>query len=395
VSTTKRAPLDTSPSGLLRLYYRIVLGVVAGVLLLNVALRLIMGTDVRRTPPRSARDGARLLLSWLGHEFARDPDDQPREPRGAYLGLMGLLLVLLCVETGGLSSPYFMLLFSTCVFGALLMAPPKAFLLTSAVSAFYCVTAWLYPSAGGLLEGGLESLKVALQSGRTAEPESVTAMFVHCGFLYVGTYIALRLAVGFRERVVKLETHATRDPLTGLPNRRGFTEKLAKEFERALQWDWPIAMLVADLDHFKRVNDRFGHPVGDVVLAAAAQLLREAAGPLDHLARLGGEEFAVAAVGADPRAGADLADRIVRAFRNHDWDRVQPGMSVTVSVGVAVLLPSRDVNASRELADLIDLADQALLQVKQNGRNGYLVWGDNAPTSLARITRGGPPTASV
>jgi diguanylate cyclase (GGDEF)-like protein len=376
VTTPSRTPLDTTPPGLLRLYYRIVLGVVAVVLLLNVALRVLLGTGLNVTPQRISLYAAILLLSWFGHELVRETDGTHKEPRGLYLGLMGLLLVVLCVETGGLASPYFMLVFSTCVFGALLMAPMKAVLLTSVLAAAYCFTAWLYPSSGGLLDGGIASFAAALRSGRAARAEEVTAMVIHCGFFYVGAYIAMRLTVGFREKVVRLETHATRDPLTGLPNRRGFTEKLDLEIERALQWDWPIAMLVADLDHFKRVNDKFGHPVGDAVLAVAAQLLREAAGPLDHLSRLGGEEFAVAAVGADVRAGGDLADRIVRTFRNHPWDRVNEGLRVTVSVGVAILQPSLNTGGKPDLGQLIDTADRALLQVKQNGRDGYLLAGD-------------------
>jgi diguanylate cyclase (GGDEF)-like protein len=376
VTASKRPPLDTTPNGLLRLYYRIVLGTVAVVLVLNVVLRLFLVRGVVITPERIALYGGLLLLSWLGHEVARESLPAGREPRGLYLCLLGLLLVALCVETGGLESAYYMLVVVTCVFGALLMRAHKAFLLTSVIAAAYCVATWVHPAAGGLFDVDLASLRRAFLGGRQVEPEEVTALVVHSAFLYVGTYIAMQLAGRFREKVVRLETHATRDPLTGLPNRRGFTEKLGLEFERATQWDWPIAILVADLDLFKRVNDRFGHPVGDAVLVAAAQLLREAAGPLDHLSRLGGEEFAVAAVGADPRHGSELADRIVRSFRTHGWDRIQPGLHVTCSVGVAVIHPGRDGSTSDDLSNLIDIADKALLEVKQNGRNGYLLASD-------------------
>ena len=109
------------------------------------------------------------------------------------------------------------------------------------------------------------------------------------------------------------------------------------------------------------------------MLAAAAGLLREAAGPLDHVARIGGEEFAVAAVGADQNNAADLADRIVRSFRGHDWGSLQPGLHVTCSVGVAIRQPGREAQPVTDLSALIDEADRALLQVKQHGRNGYLV----------------------
>jgi diguanylate cyclase (GGDEF)-like protein len=177
------------------------------------------------------------------------------------------------------------------------------------------------------------------------------------------------------------------DPLTGLPNRRGFMEKLGQQITKAVHWDWPVAILVLDLDHFKKVNDKFGHPVGDQVLAAAAHLMRDAAGPLDNVARIGGEEFAIAAVGAEHNNAADLADRIVRSFRIHDWETLKPGLAVTCSIGVAIRQPSRESQAITDLSDLIDEADRALLLVKQRGRNGYLLASDTGGASPAPSTR--------
>ena len=103
-----------------------------------------------------------------------------------------------------------------------------------------------------------------------------------------------------------------------------------------------------------------------------------------------GEEFAVAAVGADVRHGGDLADRIVRSFRTNDWDRVHDGLAVTCSVGVAVIQPGREGTTDIDLGELIDTADRALLQVKQNGRNGYLVHGDAVPGATPGLPP--PPT---
>ena len=166
-----------------------------------------------------------------------------------------------------------------------------------------------------------------------------------------------------------------------------------------MQLDWPIALLAIDLDHFKRVNDTFNHQVGDAVLVETARLMRDAAGPLDHVARLGGEEFAVAAVGVDERQARDLADRLVRMFRVHDWDRVQPGLErITISVGVAVRAASRGLSRYIDLDALIAEADQALLRVKRNGRDGFLLAGEalrpgpvTSSTILARIVPDAPP----
>ncbi len=379
---------DTSPAGLQRLYYRIVLSVVASVLVLQVLTQLALGDTVRLTPQRVALFLGILLFSWFGHELVRDPEESRKEPKGFLLGILGLLLVLLCVETGGLASAYYMLVVSTSIFGALVMKPMKAFLLTSILAAAYCLFTWLYPTSGGLVEGGLGHLIATIRQGARADSQQVSALVVHCGFLFVGTWIAVRLTSGFKEQVVRLETHATRDPLTGLPNRRGFMDKVQLEYDRAFQWDWPIAILVMDLDHFKRVNDRFGHPIGDEVLAEAAQLLREAAGPVDHLGRIGGEEFALAAVGADHSHGADLADRIVRTFRAHDWKKIRPSLEVTCSVGVAVLHPSRERDRIKDLAALIQKGDEALLQVKKHGRNGYLLAGEEPSAQGKQQHRG-------
>ena len=386
-------PFDTTPAGLQRLYHRIVLSVVASVLVVQVLTQVVLGQGVRLTPQRVALYLAILLFSWFGHELVRDPENSRREPKGLILGILGLLLVVLCVETGGLASAYYMLIVSTCIFGALVMKPTKAFFLTSLLAAAYCLLAWLYPNSGGLIEGGVREFLTTIKRGRTFEGHEVTALVVHCGFLFVGTWIAMRLTSVFREKVVDLESSASRDPLTTLPNRRGFMEKVHLEFARAVQWDWPIAILVLDLDHFKRVNDKYGHPVGDQVLVTVAQILREAAGPVDHLGRIGGEEFAIAAVGADRSHGADLADRMVRSFRAHDWGTIRPGMTLTCSVGVAVVQPSRDQDGSHDLAKLIDKADKALLEVKRHGRNGYLMAGENIGATRRHVRTPVPPRA--
>lgn len=372
----QRLPFDTTPRGLQRLYYRIVFYGVAAVLLLEVVTGFAVGTGFQLLPLEVALYGTILLLSWFAFEVNGDAKEDRREPRGILLGFTGILLVLLCIETGGLASGFYMLVFLTCIFGALVMRPVKAFLLVSVIAAVYCLTSWMCPSEGSLLHGDFRLVIARVTEVSFEDARNVSGLVVHCGFLYAGTWIAMRLSSGFREKVVHLEGRASRDPLTGLPNRRGFMEKLSLQMARAIHWDWPVAILMIDLDLFKKVNDRFGHPVGDQVLAATAQLLRETAGPLDNLARIGGEEFAVAAVGADKSHAADLADRIVRGFRAHDWQAVRAGLEITCSVGVATMQPSRETRPLVDLPSLIDEADRALLKVKSRGRNGYLLSGD-------------------
>ncbi|MDJ0976866.1 MAG: GGDEF domain-containing protein, partial [Planctomycetota bacterium] len=128
------------------------------------------------------------------------------------------------------------------------------------------------------------------------------------------------------------------------------------------------------------------------VLTTTADLLRDTVGPLDHVGRVGGEEFAVAAVAAEPGHGEELAKRIVRSFREHAWHQLRPGMKLTCSVGVAVLEPARmSPNHETDLARLIDQADKALYKVKQGTRNNYEVY--TALSSSSTLTA--PPPVKI
>jgi diguanylate cyclase (GGDEF)-like protein len=366
--------LDTSPRGLLRLLYGIVLGTGAGILLLHLALGVLGNQPGPAGWFLLALDGVVLVVAYLGLTLeSGDTREDTRPPMAILPLLLGQLLVVLCFETGGVASPYFLLVLTTCVFGALTLAPPTAMLLVAVVGATYAFCAWIAP-AEGLMRGGLHAVETAIRAGRRMGVEELSAVIVHCAFLFVGSYTASRLSSRYRQSVKGLEESATRDPLTSLLNRRGFLSTMRGEISRADRYAWPIAILMIDLDHFKRVNDEHGHAFGDTVLKTSAKLLREAVGTIDHLARVGGEEFAVAAVAADPNHGAELAQRILRHFRSHGWDALKQGLKVTCSIGVAILYPGRHANdAETTLMRLMEEADKSLYQVKQGGRNDFRV----------------------
>jgi diguanylate cyclase (GGDEF)-like protein len=258
------------------------------------------------------------------------------------------------------------------VFSALTLRPATAMLLTAILGASYSFAAWVSPSEG-FLYAGIDRIKSVMLGGRQMKADEVTSLAINCGFLFVGAWIAMRISAGWRQKVSRLEVHATRDPLTGLPNRRAFVEKVRGEIDRAERYRWPLTLLIIDLDHFKRVNDQHGHGFGDAVLGQASQLLREAVGTIDHLARIGGEEFSVAAVGADPNHGGDLAARVLRRFRTFEWERMKAGLKVTCSIGVAVLYPQQPGDADGKLSWLLEEADKALYHVKENGRDNFSV----------------------
>lgn len=162
------------------------------------------------------------------------------------------------------------------------------------------------------------------------------------------------------------------DPLTGLYNLRYFQSFLDDEFKIARRYGHPISLLVLDLDHFKRVNDRFGHPAGDNVLREFAKIMRQIVRESDVVARTGGEEFAVILPRADRTQADEFARRILSELAGHEFSFGRRGIRVTCSVGLAGY-PADDVG---DPIQLFFCADQALLAAKRAGRNRVVSWGD-------------------
>ncbi len=162
-----------------------------------------------------------------------------------------------------------------------------------------------------------------------------------------------------------LQTLSTTDPLMGISNRIFFEKRIAYEFQRAERYRKPLALLVLDLDHFKRINDTCGHPFGDEVLRAVAGLLVASIRQVDIAARYGGEELVVAL----PETGLDqaalVAERIRQAIERNEVADGERRVRVTVSIGAAVC-PAAGV---RSVADLLQVADAALYRAKHDGRN--------------------------
>ena len=167
------------------------------------------------------------------------------------------------------------------------------------------------------------------------------------------------------ERTKQLETLARTDSLTGLLNRRAFEECLQAEIDTAIRQGQPLAMLYLDADRFKRINDTYGHAVGDAVLVAIADALRQAKAPGDHLARIGGEEFVLLRPGADATEARQQAEAILTAMPQVRFKECPE--QITLSIGVTCLAWSdgRDRFMQR--------ADQALRRAKHGGRNRVAV----------------------
>ncbi len=190
------------------------------------------------------------------------------------------------------------------------------------------------------------------------------------------TVLTQRLEQRVRERTVELseanaqlEVLAMTDGLTGLANRRHFGDQLAREVNRCAEKGKPLALITMDIDHFKLINDNYGHPAGDAVLRRVAMLLEEQVRGGDLLARVGGEEFAVLALEAPMAEASVLAERLRVAIESAGPIPVgRTAVPVTISVGVAVLW-TRQGDLLKAPERLLASADDALYRAKRNGRN--------------------------
>ena len=177
-----------------------------------------------------------------------------------------------------------------------------------------------------------------------------------------------------RERE-RLQAEAQTDALTGLANRRRFDEILSKEFETARQQQTPLSLLVLDLDHFKGVNDEYGHPAGDAVLKNVSRALTRVARRGDLVARTGGEEFALVLHETDRLDANATAERCLAAIRETCTAWEEQSLCVTISVGGATF----DVSSHSRAAELVAEADAALYEAKQAGRDRAHVAGEAGP----------------
>jgi diguanylate cyclase (GGDEF)-like protein len=164
----------------------------------------------------------------------------------------------------------------------------------------------------------------------------------------------------------QLRDMAFKDGLTGLYNHRYFQDLMDNELSRARRYKKPFSLIMLDLDHFKKINDEYGHPVGDVVLKEVSKAIKNTIRDSDIAARYGGEEFAVVLPETELRGAAILAERLRKAIEQLEIDTNGCSIDVSVSVGVTCYHPSTD---KIEKSEIISEADNALYNSKNKGRN--------------------------
>lgn len=166
------------------------------------------------------------------------------------------------------------------------------------------------------------------------------------------------------EMLTRVETLAITDPLTGLFNRRRFESILSLEFKKATRYQAPLSCMMIDIDHFKEVNDAYGHRTGDMILKEIAGIIHKNIREVDTAARWGGEEFAVLIPNTTKENAVQPANRILKTVSKHSFPDIG-GRHVTVSIGIADIMDPAITNEEK----LVHAADLAMYAAKRKGRN--------------------------
>ncbi len=183
-----------------------------------------------------------------------------------------------------------------------------------------------------------------------------------------------QMETALEEANKKLQVQARTDSLTGLLNHGSFMQRLREELSREVREHNPVSLIMADIDFFKQVNDKYGHPAGDKILSDTARAIQSACRNYDIVGRYGGEEFAAVLPNTTSKKAAAIAERIRKtvAEKSHSWDG--DDIRISISLGAA----SSVAVSGMKMESLLEKADQALLEAKKKGRNQVVVWSGNA-----------------
>jgi diguanylate cyclase (GGDEF)-like protein len=182
-----------------------------------------------------------------------------------------------------------------------------------------------------------------------------------------------------RKRNLELHEISITDSLTGLYNRKHLMETLAREASRSQRYERPFALLMIDIDHFKRYNDTFGHLAGDEALKKMAKIFRDSVRAADYSARYGGEEFLIILPETSKDKAVQAAERIRQCVEKDSSADSDKGMGNTVSIGIAVFPEHGD-----DIQELIKNADAALYEAKEGGRNQVITYQTRAKKKRRR-----------
>lgn len=340
-----RSPGPVDPSGHEYRLAALTVAVLLGTGAFMGSVNLVVDGVLRAGSPRWAYAGTMLLLLAIAASLVARGRLGPGHTLAlVLLGDLVYLVVVLCIEDPLRYATPLMLLFPALAAGWFLR--PGALTLHMAVTTVVCLAA-LWPSYDS-------AVALGVQVGVSA-----------CTLNGAATSVYL-----LRRRVQRLlaetETLTRLDPLTGLHNRRYLVEQAGRLWRQARRDGTRVCAMVLDLDHFKRLNDEFGHAVGDAVLNAVAASLTAAVRLTDVLARIGGEELVVLGSVNDTAEAGLLAERLRAAVARGQGPG---GHGVTASIGLAVTRPADGEDPVAALWRLVDEADGAMYRAKREGRD--------------------------
>jgi diguanylate cyclase (GGDEF)-like protein len=237
--------------------------------------------------------------------------------------------------------------------------------------------AWLllfWATAAMLPMFALRAISAFFSIFQFAEPQTAVApnpvqLAIFAGFISLSIVGSLGFILMIKEQADRaLRSLAMIDSLTGIFNRRAFMARAEQEYAIALRNKSPLALLMLDIDYFKRINDEHGHPAGDSVLVEVARILGSRLRKQDTLGRFGGEEFCILLPATDESGAMILAEKVRTAVESALLLSAPAGVSVTISIGVTVC-QAACANCTQTFQKLIADADAALYRAKQEGRN--------------------------
>jgi two-component system, cell cycle response regulator len=258
---------------------------------------------------------------------------------------------------------------------------------------------WMMPEMTGVeicrrlrKEGNLPYVYIILLTSKSGKEDIIEGLDAGADDYIVKPFDANELKVRVRAgtRIIRLqedlqaaldtsEFRASHDLLTGLKNRGAVLEALGAELARSYREENPVRVVIADVDHFKKVNDQYGHLAGDAVLREVANRLKSSLRPYDSVGRYGGEEFLMVLPGCDREMAAQKAERVRSDFHERPLRIAEGDFGITLSFGVSCYSGGSDVDSDRVIRE----ADQALYEAKDRGRNrvetfSEIVAGDDA-----------------
>ena len=242
---------------------------------------------------------------------------------------------------------------------------------------------WLFLATGlGLMIGRrIGPIFHIFESGRFNLLDAVLSLPIS-GFLLLGVLGLRKILIKVDNNQLTLETLAQFDPLTNSLSRTEILYRVSEEIDRSRRNKHSFALLEMDIDHFKNVNDQYGHHVGDEVLLNLVRHAQEALRSIDTVGRIGGEEFLILLPETEAEGVAQIAERLREHVANAENKTSSPTpVRITISIGITIFNPNKNSRIERGIVlnELMNEADCAMYQAKNEGRNRVAIWSASTP----------------